>query len=349
MSTVRTPQRVATLLPTFSFYVPSSDQNLIRGCAASADAVVVHGSAGPAVVCALRRDGFGGPALFDGAGYERRAKRLPPNAWFEAQAEAGADRLLTQGHWAEWNLADDTLSRSIEAARRDCRDFSAATLVLAIDSRWITNSEGLYRTIDVLSHVPEPVALVLSHRDDPLSAQTAVNNLLALTRNVKQLSILRSDHGAIGAVATGATHGSIGLAPRYRHLYPPYAKSGGGRPNDRTARVFVFDLMDWFTGFTIAGWGATGVNLACSFDCCDGQSLTRFFDDRLSADKHNRTVLAFVAEYVLDADPEDRLGEFSKLCNRALEHYGPMGKLSDVTVPKSQLEQWAQFPYPQLR
>lgn len=347
--TVTAPNRpVTTLTPTFSFYVPSSDPLLIEACNASADGVVVHGVNGPAVVAAMRANGFDGTVLFDRADYERRAKSVSASAWFDAQSAAGADRVLTAGHWVEWDLAGDALRRAVEAVREEIGAARDVTALLALDSRWITTTDGLYRTIDTLKQVPERVALVLSHRDDPLGAMTAVNNLLALTSNVKGLTFLRSDHGAIGAVATGAIHGSTGLQPRYRHFVPPTV-TPGGRVMDKTARVFVLDLMDWFTGFTIAGWGATGVDLNCTFDCCGGQSLARFLDERLSANDHNRVVLGWLAAHVLDAEPLDRLGEFSSLCNRALGYYGPMGKLSDVTVPKSQLEQWAQFPPPQLR
>jgi len=337
-----------TLGPTFSFYVPSSDAGLIRDCAESADAVVVHGQNGPRSVEAMRRNGFGGVVLFDGAGYERKAKPVSPGAWFEAQAAAGADRLMTAGHWVDWDPSGDALRLGIDVARADAADVAGVSLLLAVDSRWVTNTEGIYHAIDILGEVPEPVALVLSHRDDPLGAMTAVNNLLALTTRVPGLSFLRSDHGAIGAVAIGAVHGSIGLMPRYRHFVPP-GSAGGGRVQDRTARVFVWDLMDWFTGFTIAGWGATGVNLNCRFPCCGGRPLDRFLDERLNADDHNRTVLGHLGNYVLDAEPDDRRGEFSLLCNKALDHYGPMGKLSAVTKPKAQITQWAQFACPQFR
>lgn len=87
-----------TLSPTFSFYVPSSNEGLIRDCAASADAVVVHGRNGPPVVETMRRQGFDGVVLFDRANYERSASSVPPGAWLEAQTRAGADRLLTGGN-----------------------------------------------------------------------------------------------------------------------------------------------------------------------------------------------------------------------------------------------------------
>lgn len=285
--------------------------------------------------------------LFDRGDYERNAKLADARAWFDAQREAGADRLLTSGRWVPWGALDE-LAIAVDAARSEVRDTRDATILLAIDSRWVTRTDGLYPLIEILNAVPEPVALVLSHRDDPLSSMSAVNNLQALTTNVRRLSILRADHGAIGAVAIGAAHGSTGLIPRFRHFVPPTVVSFG-RMHDRTARVFVWDLMDWFTGFTIAGWGASGVNLSCRSECCDGQPLSRFLDEGLSADEHNRVVLGRLADHVLNADPLDRVGEFSTLCNRALRFYGPMGKLSAVTSPKAQLEQWAQFPAAQLR
>jgi hypothetical protein len=337
-----------TLGGTHSFYVPSTEPEFITSCALVADAVVVHGPKGPRVIEALRREGFTGAVVFDRGSYERATKPIDAGSWFAAQAGAGADRLLTQGHWVEWDETGDALRIGIEAARAEADGTAGVTLLLAIDSRWVTTTTGLYLTMAVLAQVPEHVALVLSHRDDPLGAQTAVTNLQALITNVANLSFLRSDHGAIGAVALGAAHGSTGLMPRYRHFVPPTV-TGGGRTEDRTARVFVWHLMDWFTGFTIAGWGAIGFDLRCDFDCCRGQSLARFFNELLSADDHNRTVLAAVADYALGAERQDRLGEFSRLCNDALAYYGPMGKLSDVTVPKSQLKQWAQFPLPQFR
>ena len=103
--------------------------------------------------------------------------------------------------------------------------------------------------------------------------------------------------------------------------------------------------MDWFTAGTIAGWAASSVSIACRFACCGGRRLDRFLDDRLvgEASLHNRTVLALLADYVLDMPPEERRRAFGLLCSQALEHYGPMGKLSDITQPKRQLMQWAQF------
>src|SRR5687767_4845884 len=192
--TSTTIARATTLDPTFSFYVPATDRVLIEKCAAEADAVVVHGRNGPEVVTEMRSAGFGGVVLFDRATYERRAKPIASQAWFEAQARAGADRLLTPGLWVEWDKSGDALRQAVDVVRSEAGTTPGVTLLLALDSRWITDSAGMYRTIDVLGQVPEPLALVLSHRDDPLGAMAAVNNLLAVTKNVKDLTLLRSDH-----------------------------------------------------------------------------------------------------------------------------------------------------------
>lgn len=337
-----TRTEAATLAPSFSFYVPSANDSLIEAGAHQADAVVVHGPGGPARVDQMRRDGFEGKVLFDRADYERRAKPIVPAVWFEAQAAAGADRLLTPGRWVPFEGSSDVLRMAVVAVRADAESAPGATLLLALDSRWVTKE--IYRTIEALRDVPEPIAVVLAHRSDPLSSMEAVNNILALTRNIAGLSVLRSDHGAIGAVVFGAAHGSIGLISKYRHFVPPTVEATVIN-NDRTPRLFVWDLMDWFTAATVAGWAMSSVKPECLLACCDGRTLDRFLDKRLAsdADMHNRTVLAHLGNYVLDAPAEDRRRIFGQLCSRALDHYGPMGKMVEVTKPKPQLIQWAQF------
>ena len=100
--------------------------------------------------------------------------------------------------------------------------------------------------------------------------------------------------------------------------------------------------MDWFTAATIAGWTTNRVTLQCSLACCGGRSLDRFFDPRFDteATSHNRLSLSQLADDILNAPREERRRRFSQLCLDAVDRYGPMGKLSMVTKPKAQLEQW---------
>jgi hypothetical protein len=197
----------------------------------------------------------------------------------------------------------------------------------------------------VFQELHTPVAIVLGDRSDPLGHPGAVDALIALTKRINGISLLRTDHGAVGALAFDAAHASIGLTTTHRHVVPPTVQAHG-IPNDRSARVFVKDLMDWFTASTIGGWSTTRITPVCNYACCDGQRIERFLDDRLKsdADRHNRTVLAAIVDEIL-GDPEstDRRRAFGRMCYDAVERYGIMGGLTTEITPKAQLCQWAQY------
>lgn len=344
MTTTNTRVLPSTLGASFSFYVPATNANLIRTCAAMADAVTVRGVDGPSAARLALGERWEGPLLFDRAGYERGVQITDAQAesWFEAQERARADRLLTPGRWIEWSKDSDALAVGLDREWTTSLRASGSTILLALDVRWL--GKDSLKTIATLAGTGLPLALVLGHRGDPLSANGVLDTLLQVMREIPNITILRSDHGAIGAIAFGAAHGSVGLRPGYRHFVPPATK-GGGKPNDRTPRLFVWDLMDWFTGATIAGWGASSIRLECTFSCCKGARLDRFLDPAFEslADVHNRTVLSELANCVLDEEPEARRRAFARLCAEAVERYGPMGKLSDLIEPKQQLTQWAQW------
>lgn len=330
-----------TLDTSFSFYVHTADPIAVRESAMAADAVIVRGQEGPALVRAIRLAGWEGTALFDLAGYEDRSNEAP-SRWFDMQREAGADRVLTPGCFVDWTKAPSQFMSlagnelALAASQPD------ATALVAIDYRWL--SKGLYEAVEGLRKAGTPVALVLADNADPLARSQAVGGLIAMLSKVPSLSVLRSDHGAIGALAFGAAHASIGLRATYRHFVPPKS-SASAIPNDRTPRIFIREMMDWFSGSNIAGWATTSVQMACQCPTCKGASLARFLDTSLKreADSHNIAVLAELANDVLGAPANERRRYFGRLCKDALEHYGPMGKLSMVTKPKPQLEQWALY------
>lgn len=337
-TTLTTP---VTLSPSFSFYVQAK-REMIAAAALASDAACVRGIEGPTVVEQMRTTGWSRTALFDGAAYEQKVDRISDARWFEMQLDAGADRLLTQGSWIPWDPIGGAMREGIEREVKACAESPGSTVVLAIDNHWLTR--GIRTLISELTTIENPIALVLAHAGDPLSASGAVDALLALAKRFPSLSILRSDHGSIGAVAFGAIHASIGLTTTYRH-FVPIGTRAGGRPGDRTSRLFLWDLMDWFTVATIAGWGATGVSLRCYFDCCGGAELLRFFDPLLdeAASNHNRTVLGALAEDILNAPVDDRPRRFASRCADAVALYGPMGKFSNTIEPKDQLVQWASY------
>ena len=193
----------------------------------------MRGADGPKQARLALGTDWNGALLFDSAGYERSAASTDPDAWFAAQKAARADRLLTPGEWVEWSRDSDALASAVENQFRASESAPGATLLLALDSRWL--GRDALKTIATLEAANTPLALVLSHREDPLSASGVMDSLLELLRSVPQISLLRSDHGAVGAVAFGAAHGAIGLHPTHRHFVPP-TSVGGGKRNDRTPR-----------------------------------------------------------------------------------------------------------------
>lgn len=340
MAVVVSISRPITLAETFSFYLPTSDVEAIEACGELADAVTVKGPKGPATVRALRARGWDRPVIFDRAGYDPNVSAIDPERWFDDQARAGADRLLTAGSWVPWDPTGDTLKQVVEVeAKRTCGRPDATT-VLAIDHRWITRVP--MDLVQALVGLDCRAALVLAHPADPLSVGNAVHGLLTVTKSIDDLSILRTDHGGLGAIVYGARHAAIGLIPSYRH-FVPVGQIGRGKPNDVTVRVFIREMMDWFTALTIAGWGTVSWDLRCNLRCCEGQRLDRFFDERFERQAmiHNRTSLAQLAADILDAPPEERRRLFGEMCSQAVDRYGAMGKLSMVTKPKQQLLQWA--------
>lgn len=325
----------ATDLGRFSLYVGPNEAH-IREAANIGGAVAVSGVTGPEVVKRLRRLGWDSPVVFDAAGYTQRAARLDPRNWTTSQRLAGAHEVLTPGSWIPWGT--DVAS----AVRAEAAVGTAvgANPLVALDSRWLTT--GIDDTIDALGQIGAPVALVLANRGDPLGAAHAVAGLVRLVRTVPDVSLLRTDHGSIGATAFGAVHASVGLRSGHRHLVPPGVR-GGGIPGDNSARLFVRSLMDWFTAQRLADWRASGTILDCKLDCCDGRPLARFFDLTLGSEatRHNQTALVDLARYVHDAPPSMQRRVFAEECRQALLRYDELGAI-DVE-PKRQLESWVFF------
>jgi hypothetical protein len=254
----------------------------------------------------------------------------------DEQRAAGADRLLLPGVFLPWDSDDDAhLVSTVSEQGRIAAHFDA-TVVLAIDAHWIAKRADFLT--DVLRATERPIAVVLAHRADPLSLGGAVSGLRWLSGRVPHLSALRSDHGAIGAVAFGAEHASLGLTTTNRHFATSAMKPR--RLPGRSSRLFVRQLLDWFRASEIAGWSATGADIVCRLRCCDGAPLSRFLDDDLDATWHNMVALADFADFVLNADPDARAIEFLNECRSAAARYGLAG-FKGPENPKAQLTGWA--------
>jgi hypothetical protein len=324
---------------SFSFEVPARRLSELMGVISMGDAVTVAGVSGPEVVAQLRKENrFPDiPVLFDGEGY-RRSLAGREDWWVEQQFAAGADRILTPGSWIA--NSEDSLRSGLAIESRWSDRAGGATRLLAIDHRWLTSKSGCL--VAHLKKIQSPVALILANAGDPLSVTGAVNGLAELSMSVPNFSLLRCDHGSIGALAFGMKHGSIGVSTALRHFVPPLS-SPGGRRNDHTPRVFVGQLMDWFTTGRVAGWSTTKVPIRCEEACCRGARIDRFLNEDENVVKHNVTALAAIAEYVLNAPRDETRRVWGSLCSHAMSLYGPMGNLVNEIEPKSQLVQWASY------
>ena len=324
---------------TFSFYVTAffctRQTESARFAANLADAITIAGPKGPNAVTLLRDAGVEAPILFDGTGYKPDVS-LAADTWVSWQLRVGASCPLLPGVFLPWDK--DNRSALEDAVREQSRiafDLDA-TMLLAIDVRWVAKQTDL--VVDTLQSANRPVALVFAHRADPLAIGGAVAGLRRIASRVEGLTVLRSDHGAIGALAFGADHASIGLTTTTRH-FAPVEMRARRRPGS-LARVFVRSLLDWFLADTTAGWTAAGTNIICELPCCNGLSLDRFIDSDLDVNWHNMNALADFANYVLNAEVPDRGREFLNECQRAASTYGLAG-FNGPENPKAQLTSWA--------
>lgn len=203
--------------PTFSFYVTAHrckrNPQMVETAVDLADAVTVAGPEGPEVIRRLRESGLRAPVLFDGMGYAGKDLRAPDD-WVGVQRGVGAARRLLPGALLAWDRSDD--SEFIVTVQEQDRIAAglAATMLLAIDVRWVARRTDL--VVEALRSADQPAALVLIHRGDPLSERGAVQGLRRVVQRVSGVSLLRSDHGAIGALAFGAVHASVGLTTSIR-------------------------------------------------------------------------------------------------------------------------------------
>lgn len=324
----------------FGFYLSAHQCNkpsLAQAAADAGESITIGAAKGPTVLRQLRNSGLTCPALFDGQGYDPKSKVPPAGEWVAAQTAAGAQFTLMPGVFVDWDATNSADFEEIVSTQVKQAADLGATVLLAVDARWIAKRSEV--VIDLLQSVPGRVAIVLADRADPLSVGGAVQSLRQLALQLgDRLVILRSDHGAVGALAFGAAYASIGLMGSTRH----YA-AGPMRGRRRTtpiSRVFVPTLLDWFLADKIAGWTAAGASIACPLPCCGGQSLARFLDPDEDEIPHNMTALAHFAYYVLDADPQDRPRLFRQEISRAVASYGLAG-FNGPEDPKRQLTGWA--------
>lgn len=309
---------------------------LARAAAHLAGALTIAGPAGPGMIYRLRTLGVDVPVFFDGLGYT--GKELPPpEEWVRTQRQVGeTTQALLPGVFVHWDADGHTqVVATIREQGRIAAD-TKSSLLLALDARCLAKQTDVL--IEELRAVGRPAALVLAGRGDPLSLSGAVSGLQRLASHVDDLSLLRTDHGGIGALSFGAKHASVGLTTTTRHYAPKFFNPH--KDNEPSQRLFVAQLMDWFKARDVAAWAAAGLVFSCDSPCCNGAGLERFFDPDNDAALHNMTTLADLANRVLNADSNAGHTYFIGQCRAAMRNYG-LGVVRGLEKPKPQLTSWA--------
>ena len=159
--------------------------------------------------------------------------------------------------------------------RRRSAEIPTAVALLALANWWMYD-EGLKLLMAELRAADMPVALVLEHRDDPLSVFRILRGAAAVLRAGVTMLMLRCDPSALGLLANGALAAACGTRSSIRHLYP--VSSGGGGNNKARESVL------WPTGMALHYrdllYDAISASphercWACSCSVCGGKRLDR--------------------------------------------------------------------------
>ncbi len=311
--------------------------------AEASDGIVVRGDHGVQTAFRLRELGWQGRLWLDPAVYERQSvesdQTLFGDRWTHIQNELAVAERISPGSFVP---AGDrrVLRQAICSERRWLDDAGGGRLSLALHSAWLVSDTPF--VVDELIREHRPVALALADPNDPLGGAGAVEGLVTLSRELPDLVLLRSDLGALGAVANGARQGAIGTSTAVRHVVPP-GKSGGGVSGDRTPSVFVPALLSFKLGSFLDQLPRDAAP-TCDLACCLGSRLSRFNDVSTTADArvHNRLAIQTAIDAVLERSPAERPASFRSLCKQAVYEADALSvRARRQIAPSRQLLAWS--------
>ncbi|MBW3663381.1 MAG: hypothetical protein KY469_09805 [Actinobacteria bacterium] len=217
--------------------------------------------------------------------------------------------------------------------------------MVALSHKWLTSRESRREVISALRSVGAPIGLMLEKAMDPLDTVQAVEGLVTLVTELESVAVFRCDHGALGAMAFGATGGSIGIGTSTRHFLDPDDNSWADF-TDRTPRVFLPFIMGWWKGSRLAYYEEDPMFRSCSCPVCRGASLARFQDEalRAEADAHSVACWADLARRLQDEDPGHRADAWLRLCQTAYDNLDAIEDTSGLLqAPSRQLKAWLRF------
>lgn len=229
-------------------------------------------------------------------------------------------------------------------AERRCPDRPRMAL-LALDHRWLRSSKTRSLLMDHFQDVQGGIGLMIGHRNDPLDDVRVIEGLIAVVTSRSGVGVLRSDHGALGALAMGAAGGSIGFGTGCRHFVPP-GERGFANIEDSTARLLVPAIWAWWRGSTFDLVSGDDPLYHCQCGVCEGRSLLRFRDERLNVEANRHTVQTWtaVARQLQDRTSGDRERYWLNLCRRVISNLAELEDRHGIAHPPSlQLAAWCEF------
>jgi hypothetical protein len=291
-----------------------------------------------AVVELHRQQGIRPPrfdaALYTGSG--RKTSDVPPtDDWVASQLKSGVMVARTNsGYVAEDAEVGEIRAILLGAAESASKHGAPVEAVVPLHHEWLTHR--LDELVPALSAFDGPVSLLVGHARDPFSTQKSVRGLVSIL-GARQLALDRSDLSAIGAVAFGASRGSIGTSGSLRHVYPPSDSSG---PTQKSEAVLVPRLVAWrsLTRVRLASIAVDRPDIwVCLCSIHQGGSVGGSIHTERDRLVHNLETAGMLATEILDSpDPRSTLlskidiGQYYSLELAALLHdesWGPQSFL----------------------
>jgi hypothetical protein len=183
-----------------------------------------------------------------------------------------------------------------------------ATLVL--DYTWL--KERSHDVRDAIEKFGIPVAIAIGHTGDPYAGQGTIRGLLHVLGTEISVSHLRSDLSSVGAIAAGATFGTIGSTSGLRHVFPA---TGGGPPTSGYESLIVPSTRGWVRHDHVAAAVAQTPDEPhwyCPCDPCAGTRLDTVYGSQIY--EHNLHAAAELTRAILNENPGLRLDLWASQC-----------------------------------
>jgi hypothetical protein len=232
------------------------------------------------VLTSLERDGDVHGVDLDPASYLSKDSgqlSLTPMPWIERQRELNLLPVRSAGVFVPQKASlRDALAEPLD---------DDVHRVVSLHQTWL-RPDKVTELLTAFGDTPGALSLIFAAPFDPFAGAGAISSLRIVLRTLRaqgrDVELLRCDLAALGFVADGGRHGTIGVTSNARHHPQPLGRKAGEQYDQRqcTPNVLIPQLLSWQRGswlHALAPYSGAGLT-ECSCAGCDGQSLLRFAD-----------------------------------------------------------------------